>query len=230
MDFTKSDFNEVRDYFTSSAEDIQPINNTLQDARNANYELSEIKGEIAPRSMIDCSEATPGFDLQIVKKVVKTLRENKSLQWLTESRKTWTFKMLRSLPNTPAQFWHRDYSYKSQDVNQLYWNGVPLILMVSFEDGTALDFPSGREQIPRCSIEVVRGDKPHRGVDNPDVKAQHRLYVALDTADSVNFRRSKEGFETFEPCTAAEQTIFDKAFGKSLKPQASPTIVQKRKL
>jgi hypothetical protein len=230
LDFTEFDFNEARDFYTSSAEDIQPINNTLQDARNANYELSEIKGEIAPRSMIDCSEATPGFEMQIVKKVVKMLRENESLQWLTKTRKNWTFKMLRSLSNTPAQFWHRDYSYKSSDVNQLYWNGVPLILMVSFEDGTALDFPSGRVEIPRCRIEVVRGDKPHRGVDNPNVKSQHRLYVALDTADSVSFRRSKEGFETFEPCTAAEQLVFDKVFGKSRKPQSYPTLVQKRKL
>jgi hypothetical protein len=140
------------------------------------------------------------------------LRENKDLQWLTASRPNWNFKMLRSLPRTSAQFWHRDYCYKSRDVNQLYWKAVPLFLMVSFEDDTALDFPSGREQIPRCSIEVVRGDKMHRGMDNPGSTPRHRCFIALDTANSASFRKTTEGFEAFEPASESEQRVLDTAF------------------
>ena len=87
--------------------------------------------------------------------------------------------------------------------------------MVSFEDDTALDFPSGREQIPRCSIEVVRGDKMHRGMNNPGSTPIHRCFIALDTANSVSFRKTAEGLEAFEPAPESEQRVLNKAFNSS---------------
>jgi hypothetical protein len=230
MDFTDADAEEVREFYINAFEETQPINNTLQDVRNAAYDTSSLgKGKDSPRSMIDCSFETEGFNLQIVKKVERMLRENVALQWLTESRPNWSFKMLRSLPGTPAQFWHRDYCYKSRGVNQLYWKGIPLFLMVSFEDDTALDFPSGRVEIPRCEIEVIRGDEMHRGKDNPLSTAQHRLFIALDTAHSESFRKTKEGFDAFDPASESEQIVLDKAFGKSPVTTLKSTPVHRRK-
>ena len=43
MDFTTSDAAEVRELFISSFEDIQPINNTLEDVKNASF-LARARG------------------------------------------------------------------------------------------------------------------------------------------------------------------------------------------
>ncbi len=114
-------------------------------------------------------------------------------------------------------------------MNQLYWKGIPLFLMVSFEDDTALDFPLGRVEIHRCEIEVIRGDKMHRGKDNLLSTAQHRLFIALDTAHSESFRKTKEGFDAFDPATEPEQIVLDKAFGKSHVTTLKSTPVHRHK-
>jgi hypothetical protein len=228
FDFTEADLREVREFYSEHEEEIMMINNTLRDVEIAEIDKSSVgKGRLAPRSMIDCSINTPGYDLQAIQKIVRVLSEAPALSWLTKTRPNWSFKLLRSLPDTVAQFWHRDYCFKSRGVNSMFWHAVPLFMIAAIDFNTELDFLSGSAEIMRGKAEIGRGDEIHRGSRNDTEISHYRVFVAFDSTDSTPFRMTANGDDTFEPASVRDQKKFNSLFLKS-NPVKRPTNERKR--
>jgi hypothetical protein len=230
FDFTEADLDEVREFYQVNQNEIMKINNTLQDLEASKIDKSSVgKGKLAPRSMIDCSKHTPGYHLGVIQKILKGLKESPELTWLTKTRPNWSFKLLRSLPETSAQYWHRDYCFENSGVDSMFWHAVPLFMITAIEHNTELDFPLGKTEIPRGTSEVGRGDQMHRGAENNTVTAHYRVFMALDSHDSTQFRMNSDGEDTIEPASVEDQKRYDVLYLTNTF-AAKPSLVrQKRK-
>ena len=174
FDFTEADCKEVSDLFLNSPDDVVKISNTLQDVEDTRLGLTPGVGSDAfPRSMIQPPDSC---DIGVLQKISAQLNQNDSLHWITGTRPHVKFSLLRSLPGTEAQFWHRDYCFKDRGVTQMFWDSMPLVFLVAIDDETYLDFPSGPVHIPRNHACLVRGDYPHRGKGNPNSKSLFRVF------------------------------------------------------
>ena len=91
----------------------------------------------------------------------------------------------------------------------MFWHAVPLFMMTAIEHNTELDFPLGKTVIPRGTSEVAPGDQMHRGAENDTVTSHFRVFMALDSHDSTQFRMNSDGEDTIEPASVEDQKRYD---------------------
>jgi hypothetical protein len=229
FEFNDADSTEVADLFRIARGDIMPINNSLADIQRAQEaNAPAVIGEFAPRSMIK-GELTS--DLGVVKKILGKLRSTESLRWITATRPDTEVSMLRSLPGTAAQFWHWDYCFRANEVTEMFWDSLPLILIVALEEDTFLDFPSGRVKIPRFKGCLFRSDQLHRGSPNKGDIATHRAFFVFGSQATKRFIVNGENQPTFEPVSEDEQELYEERFVTNMigSPADVNTTSKKRK-
>jgi hypothetical protein len=214
FNFTDEQVQSAMKGFSEHPDAIQPIRNTLADIA-AGFN-SSLTGETAPRSMV--TDPTCVSEWGLIKQVEAELQNDPGLDWLMKGgRSEVAHSLLRSLPGTEAQFWHRDYCFAANGIQEMPAREVPLFLFVAIQDNTFLDFPSGPVHIPKGMACVVRGDKIHRGAENIHGFMHFRLHITIEAPGSRRFRESKDGEPEFEFATAEETELYNRMYLAALE-------------
>ena len=232
FELNDDDINEVVDYFNASPDELVAVNDTIEEVQRAGKDHYTVgDGKKAPRAMIQFG-SEDGLKFSAFRKIVKKLKEEDRLHWLTATREL-EFTGLRSLPGAPKQLWHADYTLKSSGVMEMFWDSIPLSMLTAFDDNTYIDFPSGRVHIPRFQSCIFRGDMVHRGMGNDSAFVNHRGFSALDSPTSRRYRLNSAGEATFEPVPEEEQALYEQIFRNNMQPSAAsskpPVDTRKKK-
>ena len=214
FNFTDEQVQSAMKGFSEHPDAIQPIRNTLADIA-AGFN-SSLTGETAPRSMV--TDPTCVSEWGLIKQVEAELQNDPGLDWLMKGgRSEVAHSLLRSLPGTEAQFWHRDYCFAANGIQEMPAREVPLFLFVAIQDNTFLDFPSGPVHIPKGMACVVRGDKMHRGAENIHGFMHFRVHIKIEAPGSRRFRENKKGEPIFELATPEETERYNRMFLAALE-------------
>jgi hypothetical protein len=214
FNFTDEQVESAMKGFSEHPANITPISNTLEDIA-AGYN-SSLTGETAPRSMV--TDPTCVSEWGLIQQVESELLTDPGLGWLMKGGRTEVeHSLLRSLPGTEPQFWHRDYCFAANGIQEMPAREVPLFLFVAIQDNTFLDFPSGPVHIPKGMACVVRGDKMHRGAENIHGFMHFRLHIKIEAPGSRRFRENKKGEPIFELATPEETERYNRMFLAALE-------------
>jgi hypothetical protein len=209
------DVEHLMDVYNENLGCVKPISNTKEDIED-DSEINNYTIMRTPRTML-CTKALPnGVELDLVEQITQVLDTDLTLRWIIESRPLKEVSILRSKPGTQPQFWHRDYCF-GDDIHEMSGRKVPLFVLVAIQDGTFIDFPTGRVYIPKGRAIIVRGDMIHRGSSNALRIHNFRIHIIIESIDCKRFRVDKDDEVFFELPSDEDDKLYDDMFAASME-------------